>query len=268
MSDNICNIIPYKNDYNSLHTINFVFETKEQVYNGLNSRALYVVYYVCSGTGILHLTGKTINLSSGDIFFTFPGLPFCLESKENFTYMYISFIGSRANLIMEKIGINHSAFHFSKCEEIYEFWKKGLSVKKEISDLIIESILLSTFYYIGEKILIYEEIDNKNNMLAYYIKKYIDDNYFDNNLSLELISKELLYTPKYISSIFKKTFNIKISQYITTLRLQHACTMMQQGFTSISDISNKCGYRDSQYFSKIFKKEFKKTPTEYIKNPN
>ncbi|MBO7208706.1 MAG: helix-turn-helix transcriptional regulator [Clostridia bacterium] len=66
--------------------------------------------------------------------------------------------------------------------------------------------------------------------------------------------------------IFKKTFNIGMSEYINTIRIQHSCTLMNQGFTSISDISNQCGYSDPQYFSKVFKKRMGMLPGEYIKS--
>ena len=264
MIDNICNFMPYRNDYYSIHIINFVFETKKQLFNGIISQAMFKAYYINSGKGILHITGKSIQVSEGDIFFTFPGVPFCIESIENFTYMYISFLGTRTNMIMEKLKISHTNFHFPNCKEIYPIWQNGLKINPEISDLIAESILLHTFYYLGDKFLLSNEMCNKINNFPINIKKFIDDNYSDCSLSLETISKQLSYSPKYISSSFKKYFKISLSDYITTLRMQHACTLIQQGFTSISDISNQCGYSDPQYFSKKFKNKMGQIPSEYI----
>ena len=266
MIDNICNFIPYHKDYHSIHTINFVLETKKQTGGSVTSQAMYKVYYVCNGKGVLHLTGKIINLSEGDIFFTFPGIPFCIESVEDFTYMYISFLGTRTNMIMEKLKISNTNFHFTDCQELFHIWENGLDIKAEISDLITESILLHTFYFLGSRFLLNDEnCDNINN-LALNIKRFIDDNYSDCSISLETISKNLSYSPKYISSSFKRHFKIGISDYISTLRVQHACTLMEQGFSSISDISKQCGYADPQYFSKIFKKTMGQLPSEYIRN--
>jgi len=266
MLENICNFIPYRNDYHSIHTINFVFETKKQTFNRIISQAMYKVYYVCSGKGILHLTGKTVEVSEGDIFFTFPGVPFCIESVENFTYMYISFLGTRSNQIMEKLKISNKNFLFSGCNDIHAMWQNGLKINSDISDLITESILLYTFYYLGDKFLLSYEQSEKVDTFALSIKKFVDDNYSDSSLSLETISKKLSYSPKYISSAFKKHFKVGLSDYITTLRIQHACTMIQQGFTHISDISVQCGYSDAQYFSRVFKKKMRQTPSEYIRD--
>lgn len=266
MYKNICNFIPHHSDYHSIHTINFVLETTPQVFNGLISQAVYKMYYVCTGTGVLHRTGKTIELKKGDVFFTFPSDPFAIESKEDFTYMYISFLGSRSNMIMDKMRITPSNSHFPDCGEVYDYWKNGLGVNDQLSDIMTESILLYTFCYLGDKLITPQEQSRKNSNIALVAKKYVDDNFTDCTLSLNKIAEQLFYSPKHISMIFKKTFNIGMSEYINTIRIQHSCTLMNQGFTSISDISNQCGYSDPQYFSKVFKKRMGMLPGEYIKS--
>jgi len=267
VKNNICHFIPYHKDYHSIHTINFVYETKTQPYSSLKSQSTYKIYFVCSGKGNLHVPGKILTLSKGDVFFTFPGTPFCIESLENFTYMYISFLGSRASMIMDNLKISAQNFLFTGCDELYEFWTKGLDTNAEVADLIAESILLYSFYLLGNKTL---HIDSSKTSLtgnaALIIKKYIDDNFSQPKLSLETISNELSYSPKYISSTFKKNFNVGIADYLNTIRIQNACTLMNQGFTSISDVSLKCGYTDPLYFSKVFKQKIGVPPKTYIKN--
>lgn len=265
MDNNICHFIPYHKDYHSIHTINFVLETKPQPYSSLKSQSVYKIHLVCGGKGNLHILGKTLHLSQGDVFFTFPAVPFCIESVENFSYMYISFLGSRANMIMDNLKISSQNFLFSGCDEIYEFWTKGLNTNFETADLIAESILLYSFYFLGNKIIPPSTQNYLKGDVALKIKKYIDDNFTQPKLTLELLSNELSYSPKYISSTFKKRFNTGIAEYLNTIRIQNACTLMQQGFTSISDVSNQCGYTDSQYFSKIFKQKTGVSPKAYIK---
>lgn len=268
MDKNICHFIPYHKDYHSIHTINFVLETKPHPYSSLKSQAIYKIHYVCSGKGNLHVAGKTFSLSQGDVFFTFPATPYCIESVEDFTYMYISFLGSRANMIMDNLKISSQNFIFSGCQEIYEFWKNGLASNPNLTDLISESILLYSFHFLGNKII---HLDSKSSLTgnaALIIKKYIDDNFSQPKLTLETISHELSYSPKYISSIFKKSFNVGFAEYLNTIRIQNACTLMRQGFSSISDVSSQCGYADPQYFSKVFKQKIAVSPKSYIKTLN
>ena len=50
---------------------------------------------------------------------------------------------------------------------------------------------------------------------ALIIKKYIDDNFSDAQFSIGRIGNELNYNKKYISTLFKKEFNIGIIDYLT-----------------------------------------------------
>lgn len=264
MSQNICHFIPFHKDYNSIHTINFVFETEPQAYGSLKSESVYKMHYVCSGQGLLHTTGKITPLREGDIFFTFPASPFKIESQDNFTYMYISFIGSRGNMIMDQLKVSQKNFIFHNAQRVHELWKEGLTVHPHLSDLMSESLLLYTFAYLGEN-MVPPKTGEKSNDVVKRIKKCIDDNFTSTDFSIDHISRELSYNKKYISHIFKKEMGVSIIEYINTIRIQTACTMMEQNFTSVSDIANKCGYADPQYFSRIFKQKMGVSPLAYIK---
>jgi len=264
LSQNICHFIPFHKDSLSIHTINFVYETEPQIYGSLQTESVYKMHYVCSGQGVLHTTGKITTLKEGDIFFTFPASPFRIESGENFTYMYISFIGSRGNMIMDKLKVSQKNFLFSDCQRVYHLWKEALHVHPNLSDLMSESVLLYTFSVIGED-LIPPKPAPKSNDVVKRIKKCIDDNYTCPDFSIEHISRELSYNKKYISHIFKKEMGISIIEYVNTIRIQTACTMMEQNFTSVSDIAARCGYSDPQYFSRIFRQKMGVSPMAYIK---
>ncbi len=263
--ENICRFVPYHKDYHSLHTINFVLETTNQFDGALISQAVYKMYYVKSGNGILHTRGNKTPISEGDIFFTFPGMLFGIEHLDNFSYMYISYLGARGNMIMEKVGVNERNFVFRGFSELGTFWEEGVSVKSELSDLVSESVLLYSFSKIGEKTILSED-KKLSGEISLLIKKYVDDNFSLPTLSLESISREFSYNKKYISTVFKKAVGVGLSEYLNTVRIQHSCTLIDQGFTSISDISTLSGFSDSGYFSKVFKQKMGTSPASYIKS--
>lgn len=265
MMQSICHFVPYHKDYHSIHTINFVFEKMELQKNILKTETLYKMCYVCSGNGFLHTSGRINKISKGDIFFTFPATAFCIEAECDFSFMYISFIGTRGNMIMEKLGISNRSFIFHNCNDVADFWQKGLDMKNELMDLMSESVLLYTFSYLAEKVQILKNQKYRSNDTISVIKKYIDDNFSSCDFSLDNMSKELGYNKKYISATFKKNMNVGIVEYLKTVRVQQACTMMQQGFVSVTDISYSCGYDDPQYFSRVFKNLMGMSPAKYIK---
>lgn len=67
--------------------------------------------------------------------------------------MYISFLGTRANMIMEKLKISNSNCYFPDCGDICEFWENAFNINRDLTDLISESVLLFTFSFIGNRIL-------------------------------------------------------------------------------------------------------------------
>lgn len=265
MEQNICHFIPFHKDTHSIHIINFVFESKVQQYNRLKSESVYKMYYVCSGHGCIHTTGKITPLTQGDVFFTFPADPFAIESGDDFTYMYISFVGLRGNMILASLNIDSKSFVFHNADEVQELWKKGISSDSKVMELISESVLLYTFSFLGNRLLPDSDTPKQFHSID-FIKKYLDDHFTDHNFSLEDMSRELFYNKKYISYIFKKHFGIGIVEYLNTVRIQNACTMIAQGFTSVNDIADRCGYSDAQYFSKVFKSKMNILPSQYINN--
>ena len=49
------------------------------------------------------------------------------------------------------------------------------------------------------------------------------------------------------------------------IKTENACTMMEQGVTSVSDIADWFDFSDGNYFSKKFKERMGILPTQYIK---
>ncbi len=261
---NICKFIPKTNDLDAIHTINFVLETEPQKYDGLKSSSLYRIHYVSKGSGTLHLCNSSHKISEGDIFFVIPSVPYAIESENNLEYMYISYLGTRANMITDRLGISYKTCVFHDFFEVEDFWKNSLVVPVEASDLRCESVLLYTFSVMIEKLVISGN-ETKVADAVTQIKKYIDDNFFDSDLSLDKISEILSYNKKYISTVFKNKFKTGVCEYINILRIQHACTLMQQGVTCIKNVAYLCGFHDPMYFSRVFKKQIGVSPKEHIK---
>lgn len=263
-NQNICLFVPYHKDYQSIHTVHFVLETEPQTAKTFRTEALYKVHLVRTGSGLLHTVGTVQPLSAGDVFFTFAGMPYRLESGADFSYLYISFLGARANQIMEKLGISPAHACFPDCAELSDFWLRGLSASPALTDLISESALLYTFSYLGNRALAQPAADCRPDAVFLKLKKYIDDHITASDLSLTSVSAALSYHPKYLSALFKRRMGIGISEYITAARIQNACTLMNQGFLCVSDIASLSGFRDPLYFSKVFKKTIGSSPKAYI----
>ena len=260
---NICHFIPIDSDHGQLDTINFVWETMPQQLGTLKTEALYKMHLVTAGKGALHTLGKVTSLEAGDIFFTFPAEAYGIESIEHLEYMYVSFLGSRGNKLLDKLGIHRHNAVFHGHSGLKSFWQNAIEMKTPFQDLTSESVLLFSFASLAETE--HEQQSLRKGQAWAQIKKYLDDHFTDHTLTLQILGNALGYNPKYLSTVFKQHIGMGISEYLNSLRIQHGCTLIAQGFTSVGDISTQSGFTDPQYFSKVFKKHMGVTPGQYIK---
>lgn len=264
MEQNICKFIPVKHFDNKIDIINFVYETQCIKYEKKRLSAVYSMNLVTEGEGIFEFDNRRYILKKGDIFFVFPSTPYNIISKKSLKYIYISYIGIRSNKIMDTIKITKTSPYFEKHEKLINFWTEALQTAHLGNiEMLSESVLLYTFSIIGNTAAVKEDKASIPDM-SLKIKKYIDENFFDADLSLDLISKKYSYNPKYISTAFKKQMQISFKQYLNTIRIQKACELMTEGLTCIKDIAYMCGFKDQMYFSKVFKKKIGVTPSEHI----
>ena len=94
------------------------------------------------------------------------------------------------------------------------------------------------------------------------ISTYIDENYHE-NITREDIAKIVYLSPDYIARIFKKETGISLLNYIIKKRIQIAKELLLSTNLPVHIISDRVGYGNYSYFTKIFKKETNHTPLEY-----
>lgn len=84
------------------------------------------------------------------------------------------------------------------------------------------------------------------------IKKYIDDHYTLPDLSLETICAEYQYNRKYLSEALKKVLHVGFSEYLRTLRIQHACMLVGEGLSQYQGYCRAVGLPGSPVFFQGF----------------
>ena len=91
---------------------------------------------------------------------------------------------------------------------------------------------------------------------------YIEQNYAE-NISVAKLAEMSNYSVRQFIRLFKKAFGCIPTEYIANLRMQKARELLRGKTASITDIALFCGYGDSNYFSRIFRKYNGITPSEY-----
>ena len=94
------------------------------------------------------------------------------------------------------------------------------------------------------------------------IEAYIDENYAS-DLSLQTISQALNYSEVYFCKLFKQCFRVNFSAYHNDYRISKAMELLRTTDLGVKDVSLACGYADSSYFARVFKRQTGQTPTDY-----
>lgn len=92
---------------------------------------------------------------------------------------------------------------------------------------------------------------------AFYIERHYAENF-----SLEQVAEVFRLNPFYFSRVFKEEFGQTFVEYLTAYRLQKADSLLSNSNLSIKEIARACGYADANYFAKVYKRAYLKSPSE------
>ncbi|MEG0152724.1 MAG: response regulator [Cellulosilyticaceae bacterium] len=83
------------------------------------------------------------------------------------------------------------------------------------------------------------------------------------DISLQDAAQTMNYSDAYFCKIFKQCFDRNFTSYLSEFRVEKAKGLLSDVTINIKEISDKVGYRDSNYFAKVFKRVEGVTPSEY-----
>ena len=95
------------------------------------------------------------------------------------------------------------------------------------------------------------------------VMKYIDKNYADEDLSLNVLASHVNFSPNHLSMVFSQQTGKTFIKYLTDFRMNKAKELLRCTGKRSSEISLEVGYKDPHYFSYLFKKTQGMTPTQY-----
>lgn len=127
----------------------------------------------------------------------------------------------------------------------------------------IEVVFNTLFKYISEN----NDINSKEKDISLLVKraKSLTHEFYSQGITLEEISDRLNVTPEYLGTQFKKEIGETFSIYIKKYRINKAKKLLLSTNLKLYQISERVGYNDPKYFSKVFKERTNYLPLEYRK---
>ncbi|MEP7376981.1 MAG: AraC family transcriptional regulator [Chitinophagaceae bacterium] len=170
-------------------------------------------------------------------------------------------------LVEEKL-FNHGASvspFIYRIKKLTENFEDNTDVINETLYFLLEALLLSDVELLNEiKEISAAKPSTKKEMYRRLneVKDYIDS-CFNEDISLEALSKIALMSPFHLLRQFKKNYHITPHQYLINRRLERAKNSITWSNASLTDICFMTGFRDTSSFSKLFKRRFGLSPQQY-----
>ncbi len=237
------------------------------------------LYYLVSGSVTFWVEDKIFELVPGNMIFVPKGLPhqthyngasnieryLLIIDDDMIGNDYMKYIKS---LSEEKIiRLLPASQHkirsiYDKIEQEYTSPKVN---SKEFKKLYLREILLSIDRY---KITNTENQLSSTLVMIQEIINFINDNY-NQDITVELLAKKYSLSKGYLSRQFKKYTGLPPIEYISLIKIQNAQRLLSSNTNkSITEIALECGYNNSAYFTRAFKKITGTTPKKYSGNAN
>lgn len=103
----------------------------------------------------------------------------------------------------------------------------------------------------------------KNNQLVHAMKTLAQQYYTDVNLSMSWIAEKMERNPNYLSHVFSSSERTSFTDYIASLRIEHARELLLSTNLASYEIAEQSGFTNYRYFSQVFKKLVGTTPSQY-----
>lgn len=137
---------------------------------------------------------------------------------------------------------------------------------KPDQEIAIRNTLSSTWLLFLEEIKKHFEVpqitDTEKQNRIKNMLSYIHRN-FEDKITLDEIAAAANISTREANRLFQKTIHQTPFDYLISYRLNKAAELLSHSDLTITDISYRCGFTDSTYMGKQFKKAYNMTPKEY-----
>ncbi len=104
--------------------------------------------------------------------------------------------------------------------------------------------------------------ENRSTLMIERMKREIRRRIHE-DVSTKLLAEQFQLTPNYISRLFKQETGETFHDFVTSERLKAAVRLLADPSKRLYQVANEIGYKDSDYFTKVFKRHFGMSPNEY-----
>lgn len=239
---------------------------------GRNNLSSYLFFIVKSGKGTVNYGNVEYEVNAGDCVFINCMNKYTHTSSEDlWTLKWVHFNGNSMDAIYEKYKERGGKVVFSAPDPLMvialideinmiassDSYLRDMEIHEKLSTLLLK-IMKESWH---EKEIDMTSEKRKDLRL---IREYIEQNY-EKKIQLDDLAKRYNINKYYLSHIFNEQYGISITNYIISMRITRAKQYLRFSDMTTTEIANRVGYEDVNYFIRMFKKVENITPGEYKK---
>ncbi|MGI5959283.1 MAG: AraC family transcriptional regulator [Massiliimalia sp.] len=226
------------------------------------------LFLVRSGCIQVRVGDQSMDLKAGDFAVIFPNMIHSYMTKEphsQFTMAICrtSLLGEYLSQLLhcrpENPFVSHKELHPDIEYAMHGMYlqeqeKPDSSVYRALVQLILARAL--------PKVGLEPEREPKSIDLTSRLVRYLAQN-FQQQLSLDILSKELGISKYHLSHVFSSRLHTSFSDYVNFLRLNHAKELLRTTDLSILEIGFACGFTSQRTFNRVFQEQFSMSPRQF-----
>jgi signal transduction histidine kinase/DNA-binding response OmpR family regulator len=108
-----------------------------------------------------------------------------------------------------------------------------------------------------------DQFQEKENEFLKKVKSVVNDHMEDHQLSVSALASKLQMSHVQLYRKVKALTGMTGNQFIRKIRLDESLELLKKGEMNISEIAYSTGFSDPNYFTRIFKKQYGKSPSEW-----
>ncbi len=225
----------------------------------------YYVYEAENGNSAVEIaTAKVPDLIISDVMMPgMDGIELCKLIKERFETSHIPFvILSAKDALATKIeGMESGAdFYFAKPLSIdlllltvHNIFQQGEKLKQKYTkDYLTEATEL-----------VHSEKDKE---FVHKLLNIIEDNIQDPDMDVDFLCNHLYTSRTKLYQKIKSISDQSVGEFIRTIRLKKSIQIMTHEDISMNEVANRIGLQSGSNFSRVFKKEYGKSPLQFMQS--
>lgn len=216
----------------------------------------YEIIVCTKGSGVFHSVERDIPVSPGKIIIVPPGTMHSSTSDGEYERIYIN---GEFNQIFS---LTSPAVILDNSENEGTLLAKMIYNNRHSNSEYVATLVNAFAHFLIQSL----KMENEISLTIKDIVNEITNHFYDCNINLNCLLKKSGYAEDYIRAQFKKFTGKTPTEFLTKIRIHHACYLIDtyKNSLSLAQIAEKCGYTDYVYFSRRFKHIMGMSPRKYM----